>query len=139
LEQPLASFRFNGRLFVTAKALSGKGEWRGPGDFVRLEREPNFAILELAPRLNTGIVVLRFRDNAVGLTMRDLRFRQTWTGTLAFDGVHVDGELRSSPDGCLAKVTGTLVEPVPSGNWLLSADWLEKGVLYAFSAVLVAE
>jgi hypothetical protein len=124
---------------VTAKTLSGKGMWRAPEDSVRLEHEHNVAILEFAPQLNTGIIVLKVRDNAVAFTMRDMRFRRTWDGTLALDHADVDGELTSTPDGCHAKVTGTLVERLESGKWLFSVDWLEKDTLYAFSAELVAE
>lgn len=123
---------------MAAKTLTGKGEWRGPEDLVRLQREPIVAILELARQLNSGIIVLKVGDNAVGLTMRDMRFRQTWTGTLALDGEHVHGRIKSSPDGYVAEVTGTLVERSQSEDWLFSVDWLEKDTLYTFSAELVA-
>ena len=55
---------------------------------LRLQGHPVVAILEFAQRLNAGLIVPKVRDNAVGLTMRDMRFRQTWTGTLALDGEH---------------------------------------------------
>jgi len=124
---------------VTSKTVTGRGEWRNSTDLVRLQGEPVVAILEFAQRLNAGLIVLKVRDNAVGLTMRDMRFRQTWTGTLALDGEHVEGQLRSHPGGYCADITGTLVERLQSGDWLFSMDWSERNTVFAFSGRLVAE